>query len=69
MLSPHGILRETMSLIEAITAPILIASDPYTNYVNVSGCLPQDKAAILSTLQQHLACDGSSFRPFFIGTQ
>ncbi len=69
LLSPHGVIRETMDLIAALTTPIRIVSDHYTNYVNVAGHLPQDKAAILSTLQKHLEQDESSFRPFFIGTQ
>jgi hypothetical protein len=69
LLSPHGVVRETMALIEAITTPTFVASDHYTNYVNVAGSLPEDKAAILSTLETNLAKDESSFRPFFIGTQ
>jgi radical SAM superfamily enzyme YgiQ (UPF0313 family) len=69
LLSPHGVVRETMALIEAITTPTFVASDHYTNYVNVVGSLPEDKAAILSTLETNLAKDESSFRPFFIGTQ
>lgn len=69
LLSPHGVIRETMALIEAITAPTMVVSDHYTNYVNVAGQLPQDKAALLSTLQKNLAREESSFRPFFIGTQ
>lgn len=69
LLSPHGVIRETMALIEAVAIPTQIVSDHYTNYVNVAGHLPQDKAAILSTLQKHLERDESSFRPCFIGTQ
>ncbi len=69
LLSPHDVIRETMALIEAITAPTLVVSDHYTNYVNVAGQLPQDKAAMLSILQRNLERDESSFRPFFIGTQ
>ena len=69
LLSPHGVIRETMALIEAITIPTQVVSDHYTNYVNVAGHLPQDKAAMLSTLQKNLERDESTFRPFFIGTQ
>ncbi len=69
LLSPHGVIRETMALIEAIAIPTRIVSDHYTNYVNVAGQLPQDKEAMLSILQKNLERDESSFRPFFIGTQ
>lgn len=69
LLSPHGVIRETMALIESLTAPIQIVSDHYTNYVNVAGHLPQDQEAMVSTLQKNLARDESTFRPFFIGTQ
>ena len=69
LLSPHGVIRETMALIAALTTPIRIVSDHYTNYVNVAGHLPQDREAMLSTLQKNLAQNESTFRPFFIGNQ
>jgi radical SAM superfamily enzyme YgiQ (UPF0313 family) len=69
LLSPHGVLRETMALVEAITVPVQITSDHYTNYVNAAGRLPDDKEVILKSLKKHLAQDESAFRPFFIGTQ
>ncbi len=69
MLGPHGVIRETMALVAAITAPTRVVSDHYTNYVDVAGRLPDDKEALLSTLRNNLARDEASFRPFFIGTQ
>jgi len=69
MLGPHGVIRETMALVAAITVPTRVVSDHYTNYVNVAGRLPADKATILSLLRQSLAGDEAGFRPFFIGTQ
>lgn len=69
LLGPHGILRETMALIEGITIATHLVSDHYTNYVNVAGRLPDDKEVILSSLKEHLAKAESAFRPFFIGTQ
>ncbi|MFI5331524.1 MAG: radical SAM protein [Desulfobaccales bacterium] len=69
MLSPHGVIRETMALLEALTTPTLVVSDHYTNYVNVAGRLPEDKAAILSILQKNLERDETTFRPSFIGNQ
>ena len=69
MLSPHEVLRETRMLIEPIEAPIRVVSDHYTNYLNVAGRLPEDKEAMLRILDQGLAQEEASFRPFFIGTQ
>jgi len=69
MLSPHGIIRETMALLAAITAPTRVVSDHYTNYIDVAGTLPGDREAMLDLLQKHLARDEATFRPFFIGTQ
>jgi radical SAM superfamily enzyme YgiQ (UPF0313 family) len=69
MLGPHEVLAETLALLEGITVPIQVASDHYTNYIEVSGRLPGDRDAMLQTLRRALSRDESSFRPFFIGTQ
>jgi radical SAM superfamily enzyme YgiQ (UPF0313 family) len=69
MLSPHEVLAETLALLEAIQVPTRVVSDHYTNYLNVAGSLPGDKAAMLRELEQALKRAESSFRPFFIGTQ
>jgi radical SAM superfamily enzyme YgiQ (UPF0313 family) len=69
MLSPHQVLTETKELLEQITAPVLVASDHYTNYLEVAGQLPEDRNAMLEALRRALKRDESSFRPFFIGTQ
>jgi radical SAM superfamily enzyme YgiQ (UPF0313 family) len=69
MLSPHEVLRETRALLAAIDANTCVVSDHYTNYVNVAGRLPQDKEAMLRTIDQALEQEEASFRPFFIGTQ
>ena len=69
MLSPHGIIRETMALLTGISVPTIVASDHYTNYVNVAGQLPDDKDKMLQVLQNALQRPESDFRPFFIGTQ
>jgi radical SAM superfamily enzyme YgiQ (UPF0313 family) len=69
MLTPHQVLSETMALLERITAPTLVASDHYTNYLEVAGRLPEDRDALLQGLRRALTQDESSFRPFFIGTQ
>jgi radical SAM superfamily enzyme YgiQ (UPF0313 family) len=69
MLSPHQVLAETMALLSQITTPTQVASDHYTNYIEVAGHLPEDRDAMLETLRRALARDESTFRPFFIGTQ
>jgi radical SAM superfamily enzyme YgiQ (UPF0313 family) len=69
MLSPHQALRETLALLEHITAPMQVASDHYTNYLEVAGRLPGDRDAMLQGLRRALRRHESTFRPFFIGTQ
>jgi radical SAM superfamily enzyme YgiQ (UPF0313 family) len=69
LLTPHEVLRETMALLQGLSIPTVIASDHYTNYLNVVGTLPRDREAMLQVLKQALTREESSFRPFFIGTQ
>uniref|UniRef100_A0A7C3UZM3 Radical SAM protein n=1 Tax=Desulfobacca acetoxidans TaxID=60893 RepID=A0A7C3UZM3_9BACT len=69
MLSPHQVLAETAALLEGITVPLRVESDHYSNYLNVSGNLPQDRDRMLTTLKQALTRPESDFRPFFIGTE
>jgi len=69
MLSPHQVLTETMALLAHITTPTQVASDHYTNYLNMAGRLPEDRDAMLEELRRALKRDESTFRPFFIGTQ
>lgn len=69
MLSPHGILSETATIVENLEVTSFLASDHYTNYINVEGIFPHDKKKILETIAHALKRDESSFRPFFIGEQ
>ncbi|MGQ9922009.1 MAG: radical SAM protein [Desulfobacca sp.] len=69
MLSPHGVIRETMALLKGISVPTVVTSDHYTNYVDVTGCLPEDREKLLGVLAAALERPESDFRPFFIGTQ
>jgi len=69
MLGPHQVLAETEALIEGITAPVRVESDHYTNYVNVSGNLPEDRDKMAAVLKKALSRPESDFRPFFIGTE
>jgi radical SAM superfamily enzyme YgiQ (UPF0313 family) len=69
MLSPHQALTETMIILSQITTPTQVASDHYTNFVDINGRLPEDRNAMLEALRRALKRDESTFRPFFIGTQ
>jgi len=69
LLSPHQVLRETRLLLENLTISTRLTSDHYTNYLDLSGKLPEDKNQLLDTIDQALGWDTASFRPDLIGTQ
>ncbi|MBM4286173.1 MAG: radical SAM protein [Deltaproteobacteria bacterium] len=69
MLSPHQVLRETLALVEGLRTRTEVASDHYTNYLDVSGRLPEDRERLRVTLRQALARDETTFRAFFIGRE
>ncbi|MFZ0243846.1 MAG: radical SAM protein [Desulfobacterales bacterium] len=69
LLSPHQVLKETRLLIENIRCRTVLTSDHYTNYLELSGNLPEDKDRLLGEIDRALKRDPNRFRPFFIGTQ
>jgi radical SAM superfamily enzyme YgiQ (UPF0313 family) len=69
MLTPHGVLRETMAFLEGLAIKTSLTSDHYTNYINLHGRLPQDRPRLLKEINHALKRDESDFRPFFIGTE
>ncbi|MDI6796442.1 MAG: radical SAM protein [Desulfatibacillaceae bacterium] len=69
MLSPHEVLEETRLMIENLDVTSQITSDHYTNYINLEGRLPPDKASLLADIEKALQRPQSDFRPFFIGDQ
>jgi len=69
MLSPHEVLKETREFLKGITVATMLTSDHYTNYINLCGQLPDDKARLVQEIEDALTWDPSAFRPFFIGTQ
>lgn len=69
LLSPHQVLKETRLLIENLQCRTILASDHYTNYLNLSGNLPEDRDRLLGEIDQALEWDTSRFRPMFVGTQ
>jgi len=69
LLSPHQVLHETRLLLENIVCRTFVASDHYTNYLNLSGRLPEDRGRLFSEIDRALRKEESTFRPFFVGTQ
>jgi len=69
MLSPHEVLREAALLITKLRASSYLASDHYTNYINLEGKFPEEKKRLLDKINIALKQEEASFRPFFIGTQ
>ena len=69
MLGPHGVLDETAALLKEITASSYLASDHYSNYINLEGRLPQDKERLLASIRETRLREESDFRPVFIGTE
>lgn len=69
LLSPHQVLKETRRLIENLQCRTILTSDHYTNYLDLSGNLPEDKSRLLDEIDRALNRDPNCFRPFFIGTQ
>ena len=69
LLSPHQVLRETHLLIEKLNISTILTSDHYTNYLNLSGKLPEEKDRLLEAVDQALTWNLSHFRSHFIGTQ
>jgi radical SAM superfamily enzyme YgiQ (UPF0313 family) len=69
LLSPHQVLEETRLLLENIQCRTTLTSDHYTNYLNLSGNLPDDKDRLLGEIDGALNWNPSRFRPSFIGTQ
>lgn len=69
MLGPHGVLAEAARIIENLRVSSNLASDHYTNYINLDGRLPRDKARFIEILSAAMKRDESEFRPFFVGTQ
>jgi hypothetical protein len=69
LLFPHQVLLETSLLIENFSISTILTSDHYTNYLNLAGKLPEDKARRLEAVNQALNWDPSRFRSNFIGTQ
>lgn len=69
ILSPHEALYELYDLIKGLRVTSQIFSDHYTNYIQVSGKLPEDKDEMIKTIKNALKRDEKSFREVYIGTE
>lgn len=69
MLGPHEVLQETALFIRNLNASAYLASDHYTNYINIEGRLPEEKTRLLDEIASALKRKESSFRSFFVGDQ
>lgn len=69
MLSSHEVLREIQQIVGALDFPTEVASDHYTNYLDVTGRLPEDRDRLLNLVRDGLKRPESDFREFFVGTQ
>jgi len=70
LLSAHQALQETRLLIEHLESPTTLLSDHVSNFLDVRGCIPQDKPAMLAEIDEALQWPLKSFRPpteFLVG--
>ena len=63
LLSAYEALQETRLLIEHLDGPTMLLSDHVSNFLDVHGKLPDEKAAMLATIDAALAWPRSAFRP------
>jgi len=69
MLGPQGIIKETQRLVRQLKVTSYLASDHYTNYIDLHGRLPESQSKILEQIKAAAQLPESQFRPFFIGDQ
>ena len=69
MLGPHGVIEETGRLVRQLNVTSYLASDHYTNYIDVHGKLPESQTQIMAQIKEACQFPESQFRPFFIGDQ
>jgi radical SAM superfamily enzyme YgiQ (UPF0313 family) len=69
VVTPHEALRETAEILDGLSVTSLVASDHYTNYVNIEGRMPEDKKRMLRFIHSALERDESTFRSVYVGNQ
>jgi radical SAM superfamily enzyme YgiQ (UPF0313 family) len=69
MLGAHGVLEEGRLLLEGLEIETELCSDHYTNYIDLRGKLPDDKARFLAQIDLALTRPESAYREIFIGRE
>lgn len=63
LLSAYDAIRETRLLIEQLEGPTTLLSDHVSNFLDVRGRIPEDKAAMLAQIDDALQWPANAFRP------
>ncbi len=63
LLTAHQALEETRLLVEALEGPTTLLSDHVSNFIDLRGRLPGDKAAMLGEIDEALCRPLTAFRP------
>jgi radical SAM superfamily enzyme YgiQ (UPF0313 family) len=61
--SAHQALRETRVLVEHLEGPTTLLSDHVSNFLDVRGRIPEDKAMMLAQIDEALEWRATAFRP------
>ena len=63
LLDAHQALEETRLLVEKLDGPTVLLSDHISNFLDVNGRIPDDKALMLATIDEALGWPLTAFRP------
>jgi hypothetical protein len=61
--SAHQALRETRLLVENLSGPTTLLSDHASNFLDLSGRIPQEKSSLLDHIDEALDRPLEAFRP------
>ncbi|MBU1274419.1 MAG: radical SAM protein [Proteobacteria bacterium] len=67
--TPHQVLSEAGAIIAALSGPLSLHSDHYTNYLDLAGRLPEDRERLLGQIEAARKLPRSAFRADFVGAQ
>jgi hypothetical protein len=63
LLTAHEALRETRLLVERLQGPTTLLSDHVSNFLDVRGRIPEDRAVMLAQIDEALEWPITAFRP------
>jgi biotin synthase-like enzyme len=63
LLDAHQALEETRLLVEKLEGPTVLLSDHISNFVDLNGRIPEDKALMLDGIDEALSLPITAFRP------